>query len=316
MTESLDRETWQARVAAWWQATAPDWRDALARLGADTAYGLLTASAFLPLLEVYSPDHPGPALAALSELISDVGTELLSSLAQGAYDKAHASRRVEQEIAEHPDLRAEYQALLDRAAELMEDDFGEDFMKLGLPNPFYDMFSFNVDAAQMQADSLAQVREALRALPYVSDVFYQESLIDEVAGNLETLGWLALGIGLFFVIVAVTLIHNTVRLALYSNRFLIKNMQLVGASWGFISRPYLWRALGHGFIGSVLAILGLGGLLIWLRSLIPELGLLQGGVTFLYLFGALMVLGMLIYLLSTYWVVNKYLRMRVDDLYT
>lgn len=114
MTESLDRETWQARVAAWWQATAPDWRDALARLGADTAYGLLTASAFLPLLEVYSPDHPGPALAALSELISDVGTELLSSLAQGAYDKAHASRRVEQEIAEHPDLRAEYQALLDR----------------------------------------------------------------------------------------------------------------------------------------------------------------------------------------------------------
>jgi len=204
----------------------------------------------------------------------------------------------------------------ERAAELMEDDFGEDFMKLGLPNPFYDMFSFNVDAAQMQADSLAQIREALRALPYVSDVFYQESLIDEVAGNLQTLGWVALGIGLFFVIVAVTLIHNTVRLALYSNRFLIKNMQLVGASWGFISRPYLWRSLGHGFIGSVLAILGLGGLLIWMRSLIPELGLLQGGVTFLYLFGALMLLGMLIYLLSTYRVVNKYLRMRVDDLYT
>jgi len=204
----------------------------------------------------------------------------------------------------------------ERAAELMQDDFGEDFMKLDLPNPFYDMFSFNVDAAQMQADSLTQIRRELRSFSFVSDVFYQESLIDEVAGNLKTLGWVALGIGLFFVVVAVTLIHNTVRLALYSNRFLIKNMQLVGASWGFISRPYLWRALGHGFIGSVLAVLGLGGLLIWLRSLIPELGLLQGGVTFLYLFGALMLLGMLIYLLSTYRVVNKYLRMRVDDLYT
>jgi len=203
----------------------------------------------------------------------------------------------------------------DQAAELMQDDFGEDFMKLDLPNPFYDMYSFNVRAVYMQADSLSAIRADLRALPYVSDVFYQESLVDDVARNLRSLGFVALGLGVFFILVAMTLIHNTVRLALYSNRFLIKNMQLVGASWGFISRPYLLRAVMHGFIGSVLAVLALGGLLLWSQSLFPELGLLQDGGLFLILLGAILILGILIYLLSTWRVVNKYLQMRVDDLY-
>lgn len=203
----------------------------------------------------------------------------------------------------------------ERAAELMQDEFGEDFLRLGLPNPFYDLFSFNVTASFMQRDSLQNIRANLKSLPFVTDIFYQESMIDEVAGNLNTLGWVALGIGLFFIVVAATLIHNTVRLALYSNRFIIKNMQLVGASWGFISRPYLWRSLGHGIIGSLLAIVSLGGVLIWIRSLIPELGFLQDTQAFFFLFGGLLVLGVLIYLLSTYFVVNTYLRMRVDDLY-
>jgi formylglycine-generating enzyme required for sulfatase activity len=82
------------------------------RLGVETAYGLLTASAFLPLLEAYVPGDPGPALAALSNVVSNVGTNLLSNLAQGAYDEATAPRRAEQEIAERPELREEYQKLL------------------------------------------------------------------------------------------------------------------------------------------------------------------------------------------------------------
>ena len=203
----------------------------------------------------------------------------------------------------------------EQAAELMRDDFGEDFMKLDLPNPFYDMYSFNVQAVYMQADSLASIRTELRELPYVSDVFYQESLVDDVARNLRNLGFVALGLSLFFILVAMTLIHNTVRLALYSNRFLIKNMQLVGASWRFISRPYLVRSVLHGFIGSVLAVLALGALLLWSQQLFPELALVQDGYRFLLLFAGILVLGVLIYLLSTWRVVNKYLQMRVDDLY-
>lgn len=239
----------------------------------------------------------------LVELTENSGVEeatrLRNRLDSAAYVKEGSVRYIDRE----------------RAAQLMREDFGEDFLKLDLPNPFYDMFSFNVPANYMQADSLADIRETLRSAPYVSDVFYQESLVDDVARNLRTLGVIALGLGLFFILVATTLIHNTVRLALYSNRFLIKNMQLVGASWGFISRPYLLRAVGHGFIGSVVAVVGLGLLLLWTRSLVPELGLVQDGALFAALFGGLLVLGVVIYLLSTWRVVNKYLKMRVDDLY-
>lgn len=111
MTESFTPETWKARVAAWWRENATDWKETMARLGINTAYSLLTASTFLPLLEVYGQD-PGPAVAALSGIVSNVGTELLSNLWQGAYDKVTAPRTVEKEIAEQPNLRAEYQQLL------------------------------------------------------------------------------------------------------------------------------------------------------------------------------------------------------------
>jgi len=113
MTESFTLEIWQARVAAWWRAKAPNWRQAAARGGVQTAYGLLTASAFLPLLEAYS-QQPGPAITTLVSLVGGVGSNLVANVVQGAYDKATAPRQIEQEIAENPGLRAEYEALLSK----------------------------------------------------------------------------------------------------------------------------------------------------------------------------------------------------------
>jgi len=111
--ESFTPETWRRRVAERWQALAQDVPAAMARLGVNTAYGLLTASAFLPLLEAYAPATPGPAIAALSVLTAGVGSNLVANVIQGAYDKANA-RRIEQEVAEQPTLRAEYEAVLGR----------------------------------------------------------------------------------------------------------------------------------------------------------------------------------------------------------
>lgn len=201
------------------------------------------------------------------------------------------------------------------AARLMQEEFGEDFQNLGLPNPFYEMITFNVKAGSMQADSLAQLKAIISEFPGVGSVYYQESIIDEISTNLKKMGYFALIISLFFFIVAVTLVHNTIQLALYSNRFLIKNMQLVGASWGFISRPYLLRALAHGFMAGMVAIGALTALLFWVRKDIPQLLLVKDIKTFLYLLGLLIPLGMLLYGISTYQVVRKQLTMRVDDLY-
>jgi len=203
----------------------------------------------------------------------------------------------------------------EEAARIMQEDFGEDFLQLDLPNPFYDVISFNLKAAYMESDSLQVIRTALRERGFVNDVYYQESLVDEIAGNVRRLGFIALGIGLFFILIAVTLVHYAVPLALYANRFLIKNMELVGASWKFISRPYLWRAVLHGLLSGLIAIAALLALFYWAQSDIPELELMSDPAATGLLFGGLLLLGILITTLSTYFVVNKYLKMRVDDLY-
>ena len=111
MAETFDRPTWKARVADWWREAAGDLEGAMRRLGVRTAYGLLTGSAWLPLLTAYAGD-PGPAVAALADVLGGVGTNLLSNLVQGAYDEAPAGRRAEQELAGQPELRVEYERVL------------------------------------------------------------------------------------------------------------------------------------------------------------------------------------------------------------
>lgn len=201
------------------------------------------------------------------------------------------------------------------AADIMREDFGEDFLKLDLPNPLYDVITFNVKATYMNADSLQQIRAQLMEEPPVSDIFYQESLVDEISENISSISLVGLGILLFSVFIAATLIHNTVRLALYANRFLIKNMELVGASWEFISRPYLQRSAWHGALSGMLASAGLLALYYWFQHTIPGLNGAYNWPGFFALTLVLCVLGVAINTLSTYLVVRKYLKMRVDDLY-
>lgn len=203
----------------------------------------------------------------------------------------------------------------EKAAQMMKDEFGEAFLKLDLPNPFLDVVFFNLKAEYLDPVLLQRIREEIKNLPAINDVYYQESLIDNIADNLKKAGYFALGFGLFFILVSAALIHNTIRLALYSNRFLIKNMELVGASWAFISRPYLLRAILHGLLSSLIAILALVGLLYWINHSFPEVYLFQDIRLLLFVIFGIVFLGVLIYALSTFYVVNKYLKMRVDDLY-
>lgn len=202
----------------------------------------------------------------------------------------------------------------DDAAELLREDFGEDFMKLDFQNPLYDIVSFNTPAQYMTSEFLAQIRQDLRSRSQVSDVFYQEGLITSIASNLSKVGWVTFGIALIFLLVAITLIHNTIKLALYANRLLIKNMQLVGATWGFISRPYLVKSIRNGLFSGFIAIgiLSLG--LYLLYQFVPQLADWQQKEEIYLLFLSLLVAGILISVLSTYYVVRRYLRMRTNEL--
>lgn len=205
----------------------------------------------------------------------------------------------------------------EEAAAFMEsqEGFETDLVKLDLPNPYYDGISFNVKSIYLQPDSLLRIRESLKADSIVHDVFYQESLVSSVSQNVNRIGYIAFGTGIFFLFVAFTLIHNTIRLALYANRFIIKNMELVGASWEFISRPYILKALWHGFISGLIAIFALVLLMSWLQYEFAALQITQDYSWMAALFITLLCIGILINVLSTYYVVNKYLKMRLDDLY-
>jgi cell division transport system permease protein len=203
----------------------------------------------------------------------------------------------------------------EQAAELLREDFGDDFIKLGLNNPLYDVLTFNTKSEFMHSDSLEKIRTGLMNVPVVSDVFYQEGLVDNIESNIKKIGYLSLAIGVLFIIVAITLIHNTIRLALYSNRFLIKNMELIGASWGFISRPYLVRSVKNGFWSAMISIILLIAVLALVQIDQAILSEFEYTLELTLLFGGLILLGILISGLSTFYVVNKYLKMRLDDLY-
>lgn len=197
----------------------------------------------------------------------------------------------------------------------MGEDLREDLSDLGLNNPLLDVVTFNVPLEEMKEERLAAIAAEVQALPGVSGVFYQENFVDRIAANARKLGYLLLGLAALFALVAGLLIHNTVRLSLYANRFTIKTQELVGASWGFISRPYLWRAVGQGLLSGLLAIGAVAGLLFWLNSVLPELQLLGQPLPLLYLAGGVLLLGVFINFLSHYVVVRRYLRLRLDDLY-
>ncbi|MCB0549467.1 MAG: permease-like cell division protein FtsX [Phaeodactylibacter sp.] len=203
----------------------------------------------------------------------------------------------------------------EQAAEIMREDFGEDFLKLDLPNPLYDVFTFNVKAVYLETDSLSSIRTQLVEQAGVVDVFYQEGLVNEIAENIRSVTLIAIVVLAFFIFISVALIHNTVRLALYANRFIIKNMELVGASWEFISHPYIRLGALHGLFSGLIASGGLLLLFLWIQSDIPGLRSLVDWAGIGMLFALLLALGMAINTLSTYYVVRKYLKMRVDDLY-
>ncbi len=201
------------------------------------------------------------------------------------------------------------------ALKLMSDELGEDLLSLDLPNPLYDVFTFNVSASYLAPDSLEAIRNVVTRSGIVSDVYYQESLVDQLSRNIKKISWILLSISLLFVLIALTVIHNTIRLALYSNRFIIKTQELVGASWEFISKPYLRKALWHGFLSAIIAIGILVVIQFWLQEQLPEIEHLQQPLAFISLFIALIILGMLINCISTFFAIRKYLKLREDQLY-
>ena len=146
-------------------------------------------------------------------------------------------------------------------------------------------------------------------------MYYQKSLVDLVNENLRTIGLVVLVFSIILSLIAIALINNTIRLSLYSKRFLIKTMQLVGATKGFIRKPFILRGMVHGIYGSLVACVLLSGIIYFAQVQVPELFEIQDLKTFIYLFAGVFLAGILISWISTFFAVRKYLRMKLDELY-
>lgn len=225
--------------------------------------------------------------------------------------------RIVGEVRNKPFVKQESVRFISReqAAATMRRELGDESLLEELPGMMRDVVQFNVRAAYLQSDSLAAWRSELRRDSAVADLYYEAANIGNIGANVEKIGWISLGLGFLLIFAAVTLIHNTIRLALYANRFIIKNQELVGATWGFITRPYLRRGILNGLLSAALAIIALVVLLWWGRKTIPELKDLEDLNGILMIFTGVVMLGMLISGLSTYLVVHKFLKLRIDDLY-
>ncbi|RYG46551.1 MAG: cell division protein FtsX [Chitinophagaceae bacterium] len=203
----------------------------------------------------------------------------------------------------------------EEAAKEFEKEWGEDFTQLLDFNPLYASINLNLYSAYVNKDSLTKIETFIRQSNIVREVTYPQGVVDKMNSNFQKIGIIMGAISLLLFFIVIILIDNTVRLAMFSNRFIIKTMQMVGATRWFITRPFDQRAILNGLISGVISVIGLWLVISFAENQMPSLKALHEPVLLAVLMGGMIIMGILISVLSTHRSVVKYLKMHVDDLY-
>ena len=182
-------------------------------------------------------------------------------------------------------------------------------------NPFTSSIELTLVASYANADSLKWIEKEWRKNKAVSDIIYQKDLLEIVNDNIQKIGLILLALVAIFLIISISLINNTIRLGVYSQRFKMHTMKLVGASYGFIRRPYMWRMLLVGLLSSVFACVILSAGLYALYSFEPEIQDIITPEMMIMVAAAVVVLGLLISLACGFVSVERFLKMKAGDLY-
>jgi cell division transport system permease protein len=203
----------------------------------------------------------------------------------------------------------------DEAAAKLKKDLGEDFVNFLGYNPLSPSIDVYLYAQYTSPDSVAKIEKYVMEYGFVKEVYYQESLLYLINENVKKISLFILIISLFLFLIALTIINNTIRLSVYSKRFLIRTMQLVGATKSFIRRPFLVKSIFHGLIAGLIAMTLLLGLLYLVEKEFFLLFTFQN-TNILFLLGAAIILiGIIINVISTFFSVNRYLGISEDKLY-
>jgi cell division transport system permease protein len=201
------------------------------------------------------------------------------------------------------------------AAKQHTDIIGEDFLTFLGENPLQNSFDIHLKADYVVKDSIVKIENKLRKNAMVSDIVYDKQLVNLVNDNIKKVSMWILIISGFLTFIAVLLINSSLRLSIHSNRFIIKTMQMVGATKAFIRKPFIMRSIKLGMLGAGLAIIALLGVLGYLQSNFPNIGILDDKLLIGSVLLGILALGILITWLSTYFATQRFLNLRNDELY-
>lgn len=224
-------------------------------------------------------------------------------------------RMLQKDLDAKPFVKSTEYVSKDEAAAKMKEDLGEDFISFLGDNPLPPSIDVYLYAGYTSPDSVAKIEKYVLEYPFVREVYYEESLLFLINENVRKISIFLLIISTFLFLIAVTIISNTIRLSIYSKRFLIRTMQLVGATRSFIRKPFLIRSIYHGILAALIAMILLMGLLYLIEKEFFMMFSFESTDLLVFLGLFIIITGILINLISTYLSVNRYLVISEDKLY-
>ena len=203
----------------------------------------------------------------------------------------------------------------EEAAEKYIRDIGEDFLEFLGYNPLLNSIDINFNSNYVNTASLEKRKKEIESIDFVDEVVYDNPLVKLLDENIKKITLILLFITSIFVLIAVILINSSIRLSIYSKRFLIKTMQLVGATKSFVRKPFIWNHVRLGIISSTISLIALSIIIVQLDKYLPELKILQEANELTFLFIGIISLGIGITALSTFFATQKYLKLKSNSFY-
>ena len=203
----------------------------------------------------------------------------------------------------------------EEAAEKYIRDIGEDFLEFLGYNPLLNSIDINFNSIYVNTTSLEKRKKEIESIDFVDEVVYDSPLVKLLDENIKKITLILLFITSIFVFIAVLLINSSIRLSIYSKRFLIKTMQLVGATKSFVRKPFIWSHVRLGIISSIISLIALTIIIIQLDKYLPELNILKEANELTFLFISIISLGIGITALSTFFATQRYLNLKSNSFY-
>ncbi len=201
------------------------------------------------------------------------------------------------------------------AAKFYAEDLGEDFVNYLGTNPLKNSIDIYLNPGFVTPEKMQEISDKFNKNSFVFEVSYDKPLVTFLTQNIQKVSFWLFAISSFFGLVALILINSSIRLSVYSKRFNIKTMQMVGATKGFIRKPFIWSGVRLGFIGAIISLAGLAAVIYYIDQKIPTLQLVTDYVTLAYLGGGILLIAFIISWLSTFFATQRFLNLQTDELY-